>query len=78
MKCKNIQLFSLKSCDSINNQPNNNVSNSKLKYLYNIVKAVWMMNYGSKKFSPRHMNFDWWKHGTPSRCLLATSSGTVF
>ena len=33
MKCKTIQPFVLKAADSINNQPNKNVPNSKLKSL---------------------------------------------
>ena len=38
MKIKNIQPFILKAGDSINNQPNDNRPNSKLKALYNISK----------------------------------------
>ena len=27
-----------------------------MKYLYNVTKAAWMLNYGTKTFSPHHMN----------------------
>ena len=40
----------------MNDQPNDNGPNSKLKFLYNMVKAVWMLKYGTTKFLPRHMN----------------------
>ena len=50
-----IQPFILKSGDSINNQPNDNGPDAKLKSLYNVVKSVLMLNYGKKKFSPHHM-----------------------
>ena len=39
MQSKNIQPFILKVSDSINNQPNDNGPNSKLKSLYNIIGA---------------------------------------
>ena len=47
---KNIQPFILKAGDSINNQPNDNGPNSKLKALYNILKAKWMLKYGTTRF----------------------------
>ena len=53
---KNIQPFVLKSGDSINNQPNDNVTNAKLKSLYNVVKSAWMLKYGTTKFLPHYMN----------------------
>ena len=53
---KNIQPFVLKSGDSINDQPNDNVPNDKLKYLYNVANIAWMLKYGTIKFSPHHMN----------------------
>ena len=53
---KNIQTFVLKSGNSINYQPNDNVSNAKLKSIYNVGKSVWMLEYGMTKFSPHHMN----------------------
>ena len=31
--------------------------NAKLKSLYNVEKSVWMMKYGTTKFSPNNMNF---------------------
>ena len=54
--CKKIQPFFLKSGDSINDQPNDNDPNSKLKSLYNVTKSTWLLNYGTTKFSPHHMN----------------------
>ena len=50
MNCRNIQPFILKAGNSINNQPNDNGPNSKLNYLYNMVKSVWMLKYGTTKF----------------------------
>ena len=49
MKSKKIQPFILKLGESINDQPNDNGPNSKLKALYNISKAEWMMNYGTTR-----------------------------
>ena len=43
MMCKNIQSFVLKSSNSINDQPNNNGPNAKMKSLYNAAKRVWML-----------------------------------
>ena len=57
MMCKNIQPFFLKPDDSINNQPNYNGPNYKLKSLYNVVKSVWMLKYRTTKFLPHHMNY---------------------
>ena len=54
---KNIQPFIIKVGDSINNQPNDNEPNSKLKALYNISKDKWMINYGTTRFQPHHMNY---------------------
>ena len=56
MICKNIQPFVLKSGNSINNQTKYNDPIVKLKSLYNVVKSVWMLKYGTKTFSPHHMN----------------------
>ena len=56
MKCQHIQPFVLKSGNSANNQPNDNVPNAKLKSLYNEVTSVWMLKYGTKKCLPCHMN----------------------
>ena len=50
-----IQPFILKAGDSINDQPNDNRPNSKLKSLYNILKAKWMLKYGTTRFQPHHM-----------------------
>ena len=52
---KNIQPFVLKPGDSINDQPNDNDPNSKLKSIYNVSKSAWMLKYGMTKFSPHHM-----------------------
>ena len=57
MKIKNIQPFILKVDDSINDQPNENRPNSKLKALYNILKYKWMMKYVTTRFQPHHMNY---------------------
>ena len=51
MICKNIQPFVLKSGDSINDQPNDNGPNTKLKYLYNVAKSAWILKYGGKNFT---------------------------
>ena len=56
IQIKNIQPFVLKVGDSINDQPNDNGPNSKLKYLYNILNSKWMLNYGTTRFQPLHMN----------------------
>ena len=56
MMYKNIQPFVLKSGDSINNQPNDNGPNAKLKSLYNVAKSAWMLEYGTTKFSRHLMN----------------------
>ena len=47
---KNIQTFILESGDSIYNQPNDNGPNSKLRALYNILKAKFMLIYGTMRF----------------------------
>ena len=52
IQIKNIQPFILIAGDSINDQPNDNGSNSKLKALYNILKAKWMLKYGTTRFQP--------------------------
>ena len=56
MKIKNIQPFILKAGDYINDQPNDNRPNSKLKAFYNITKAKWMLKYGNTRFKPHHRN----------------------
>ena len=56
MQNQNIQPFVLKAGDSINDQPNDNGPNSKLKCLYKILKAKCMLNYGTTRFFPHHMN----------------------
>ena len=55
MQIKNIQPFILKAGESINDQPNENGPNSKINYLYNILKSKWMLNYGTTRFQPHHM-----------------------
>ena len=52
----NIHTFILKVGDSINNQPNDNGPNSKLKSLYNILKAKWILKYGTTRFQTHYMN----------------------
>ena len=56
MQSKNIQPFILKAGYSINDQPNDNGPNSTLKALYNILKAKWILKYGTTRFQPHHMN----------------------
>ena len=46
----------LKEGDSIKNQPNDNMPNSKLKSLYNFSKDKWMLKYGTTRFQPHHTN----------------------
>ena len=53
---QNIQPCVLKTGESINDQNNDNVPNSKRNSLYNGVKTAWMLNYGTTKFLPQHMN----------------------
>ena len=53
---QNIRPFVLKAGDSVNDQTNDNGPNSKLKSLYNEVKAVCMLKYGTKTFLTQHMN----------------------
>ena len=56
MMYRNIQPFVMKSGNSINDQPNYNGPNSKLKSLYNVVNSVWMLKYVTTKHLPHHMN----------------------
>ena len=56
MQRKKIHPFIIKSGDSINDLPNDNGTNSKLKALYNILKDKWIMKYGTTRFQPHHMN----------------------
>ena len=52
MEHQNIQPFILKSGDSVNDYPNDNGPNSKLKSLCNDVKSTWMLKYGTKQILP--------------------------
>ena len=56
MQSKKIQQFILEAGDSINDQPNDNMPNSRLKALCNLSKAKWMLKYGTTRFQSRHMN----------------------
>ena len=47
----------LKSIDSINNLPNGKEPKSKLKAIYNISKAKWIMKYGTTRFQHHHMKY---------------------
>ena len=49
--------FLLEAGESINDQLNYNDPNTKLNSLYKVSKAAWMLNYGTMKFLPFHMNF---------------------
>ena len=53
---KNIYPFILNAGESINYQPKDNGQNSKLKDLYNILKAKWMLKYGIARFQTHHTN----------------------
>ena len=52
MERQNIQPFVLKPGNYVSAQTNDNGLNAKMKSLYNYLKAVWMMKYGTKKFLP--------------------------
>ena len=54
---KNIQTFIIKAGDPINDHPNDNRHNSKLKVLYKMSKAKCMLKYGNTRFQPHHMNY---------------------
>ena len=43
--------------ESINEQPNDIGPNSKLGDFYNILKAKWILTYGTTRFKPHHMNY---------------------
>ena len=68
MDNQNIQPFILKSVESINNHPNDNGPNSKLKSLYNEVNFVLMLKYGTIIFYLTTWYQYWRNHGTPLRC----------
>ena len=72
-----IQHFVLKYGDFVNDQPNDNGPNAKLKSLYNVANSVWMLKYGMTKFHLATWNLSWLKHGETSICQLVTSSGTA-
>ena len=56
MENQNIQPFILKAGDSVNDQPNDNVLNAKMKSLYNEAKSACILKYGTTKMLPHHMN----------------------
>ena len=51
-----MQSLILKSLDYVNDHPNENGPNTKLKSLYNVSKVSWILNYGMVIFLPHHMN----------------------
>ena len=51
--CKNIQPIVLKSGKLAQWYG----PNAKVKSLYNVSKSAWMLKYGTKTFSPHHINF---------------------
>ena len=57
MMYRNIQPFARKAGDSTINQPNDNGTNVKLKYLYNELKAACIMKCGTEKYLNHHMNY---------------------
>ena len=56
IQSKNIQPFIIEVGDSINDQPNYNGPNSKLKALYNILKSKYILKYGTTRLQPHRMN----------------------
>ena len=52
MERQKIQPFVLKSGNYVSAQTNDNGLNVGLNSLYNYLKAVWMMKYGTKTFLP--------------------------
>ena len=56
LRSHKIQSFVLKVGDSIYDNPNNNGPNLKIKNLYVNARMNWMMNHGTLKFTPSHMN----------------------
>ena len=56
MQRKKIEPLILKAVDSINDQPKDNGPNKKLKALCNTSEAKWMLNCGTLRFQPYHMN----------------------
>ena len=64
MKSKKIEPFILKAGEPINDQSNENGPNSKLKAIYNVLKAKWMLKYGTTRFQTHHINsvlFETWE-----------------
>ena len=57
-----IPSFVLKYGDSINNQPNDNGPNAKLKSLYNVVKSAWILKYGTTKIQLTTWTLSWLKN----------------
>ena len=79
MQRKNIQPFILKVGYYINDQPNDNGPNSKLKSLYNFFKANLMLDYGITRFQTHHMNYvlvEKWEAFTVSACNIIRDSFT--
>ena len=69
MQRKNTKPFILKSGDSINGDTNENRLNSKLKALYNVLKAKWVLKHSTTRFQHYHMNsvfFELWESFTVS------------
>ena len=57
IQIKNNHPFILKAVESINNHSNDNGPNSKLKSIYNFLKANWILNNGTTRFQPHHMKY---------------------
>ena len=74
---QNIQSLILKSDDYVNDQPNNNGPNTKLKNLYVNSIMTWMRHHGTLKFTPDHMNsvlIDTWKNFKISSATITQNS----
>ena len=56
LQSHHISAFILKAGDSVNDQPNDNRPNIKLKRYYGLAKIKWQRQHGTMKFTPSHMN----------------------
>ena len=73
LKSHHIHYFFLKTGGSVHDQTNNNGPKLKLNNLYCNARMNWMINYGTPKFNPAHMNsvlVETWK-------ALKLSSATI-
>ena len=52
----NVHSFFLKAVDYTKDQPNDNGPNACLKECYNEELSEWIEKFGTKKYTPAHMN----------------------